>query len=98
MNDRQARGVLIIDTAKSKDGDVGLVAVIPVGMAQISSVVMSPISGTDVEKGTEFGHFLFGGSDIIVLFQSAAAADIFKPKNYLHYGKSIAKLNHSNLP
>ncbi len=63
----QARGVLVLD---SNDPAVGYVAVAPIGMAQVSSVSMNTqLVGQQVVKGQEFGHFAFGGSDIILLFQ-----------------------------
>ena len=65
----QARGILTIDTTGSPYGDVGVVAVIPVGMCQVSSVNMTHETGTECLKGDEFGYFTFGGSDIIVLTQ-----------------------------
>ncbi|CAG9297563.1 phosphatidylserine decarboxylase [Celerinatantimonas diazotrophica] len=64
----QSRGIVIIDTAKSEDGDIGLVATLPIGMAHVSSVHMTHEVGTMAKKGDEFGYFLFGGSDIIMLF------------------------------
>lgn len=90
----QARGYLIIDTSNSPAGDVGLVAAIPVGMCQVSSVLLNqPILGQHVEKGTEFGHFEFGGSDIILLFQKGRlpADGINTDKNsYRYYGTSVS--------
>ncbi|QKX07060.1 phosphatidylserine decarboxylase [Aquimarina sp. TRL1] len=62
---KQTRGVLILDTGEKN----GLVAVIPVGMAQVSSVNMNATAGVHLFKGQEFGYFLFGGSDIILLYQ-----------------------------
>jgi phosphatidylserine decarboxylase precursor len=65
----QTRGVLTIDTSGSDAGDVGIVAVIPVGMAHVASVKLTAVQGTRCAKGEEFGYFQFGGSDIILLFQ-----------------------------
>ena len=63
----QARGVIIVDTGET---GIGLVATIPVGMAQVSSVHMyTDLVNTTVTKGQEFGYFAFGGSDIIMLFE-----------------------------
>ncbi len=61
----ETRGVVIIETANG-----GLVAVIPVGMCQVSSVNFeeSVKAGAEVKKGDPLGYFLFGGSDIIMLF------------------------------
>lgn len=68
----QARGVLTIDTSTSPDGDVGIVAVLPIGMCQVSGVNMTHQTGASCAKGDEFGYFTFGGSDIIILFQAGA--------------------------
>ncbi|UTA66194.1 phosphatidylserine decarboxylase [Emticicia sp. 21SJ11W-3] len=76
----QARGVVIIDTG---DASIGSVATIPVGMAQVSSVHMySNLAGQTVNKGTEFGYFAFGGSDIIMLFE--------KPVDQLKFVETVA--------
>ena len=62
----QSRGVFVVDA-----GDpIGLVAAVPIGMAQVSGVDMyTKLKGKKVEKGDEFGKFRFGGSDTILLFQ-----------------------------
>ncbi len=60
----QARGLLVLES-----DSVGLVAVLPIGMAQVSSVTLTPEVGTELAKGEEFGFFQFGGSDIIMVFQ-----------------------------
>lgn len=61
----QERGLIVIDSPK-----VGLVAVLPVGMSFVSSVNLTPDIGAKLRKGDEFGFFDFGGSDIVMLFQS----------------------------
>ena len=38
-------------------------------MAYVSSVNLTPEVGAVLQKGDEFGYFLFGGSDIVMLFQ-----------------------------
>ncbi len=60
----QTRGLLMLDSP------IGLVAVLPIGMAQVSSVNMPAVVGAYLNKGDEFGYFMFGGSDIIVLFEA----------------------------
>ncbi|NVK66049.1 MAG: phosphatidylserine decarboxylase, partial [Flavobacteriales bacterium] len=63
---QQARGVFVVDTG----GPAGLVASVPIGMAQVSGVDMyTKMEGKKVKKGDEFGKFMFGGSDTILLFQ-----------------------------
>ncbi len=65
----QTRGYVIVDTEK-----YGLVALIPMGMAQVSSVNFEDNVrvGSTHEKGDMLGNFLFGGSDFIMLFQDKA--------------------------
>jgi len=69
----QTRGVAIVDTGK-----YGLVALIPMGMAHVSSVNFEGIvrPGITHEKGDMLGNFLFGGSDFIILFQEKAGFEI----------------------
>jgi phosphatidylserine decarboxylase len=88
----QARGVITIDTTNSPYGNVGIVAVIPIGMSQVSSVNMIATVGSNLLKGDEFGYFLFGGSDIIVLFQEGACPQIPTGNHYRHYGTKIADI------
>ena len=88
---RQARGVITIDTTLQPEGNKGIVAVVPVGMCQVSSVHMTLKPSPDtVQKGTEFGKFLFGGSDIIVLFQKGMAPKIDECNVYRYYGRSMS--------
>lgn len=61
----QERGLVIIDSP-----EVGLVAVLPIGMSYVSSVNLTPEAGAILQKGDQFGFFLFGGSDIVILFQN----------------------------
>src|SRR6516164_906992 len=61
----QERGLIVIDSP-----EVGLVAVLPIGMGTVSSVNLTPEVGARLRKGDEFGFFMFGGSDMVMLFQS----------------------------
>lgn len=65
----QERGLVVIESPT-----VGLVAVVPVGMTVISSVNLTPEVGTELRKGDQFGYFLCGGSDIVILFQDKNVA------------------------
>ena len=69
----QTRGYVIVDTGK-----YGLVALIPMGMAQVSSVNFEDDVqvGGNHKKGDMLGNFLFGGSDFIMLFQKKAGFEI----------------------
>jgi len=66
----QARGCIIIDSP------IGLVAMLPVGMAQVSSVRLSVKKGDQVKKGQEVSYFQFGGSDYILVFEKGSGVDI----------------------
>jgi len=63
------RGYFIIDTGK-----YGLVAVIPVGLSTVGSVVFQEkylglTQPIPVKRGDELGHFLYGGSLVILVFE-----------------------------
>ncbi|KAF3056551.1 Phosphatidylserine decarboxylase proenzyme 2 [Daldinia childiae] len=60
----QTRGVIVIETENH-----GKVAVLPIGMAQVSSVVLTVKENDVVEKGQEISYFQFGGSDIVLIFE-----------------------------
>lgn len=72
----ETRACVIIDTGK-----YGLVAVLPIGMSQVSSVNFeeSVKVGAKVKKGDPLGYFLFGGSDIVMLFQPQAGFGLTAP-------------------
>jgi phosphatidylserine decarboxylase precursor len=72
----QTRGYVIVDT-----GRYGLVALMPMGMGQVSSVNFSDNVkvGSTHKKGDMLGNFLFGGSDFIMLFQPRAGFKIAAP-------------------
>jgi len=73
----QTRGYVIVDTR-----EYGLVALIPMGMAQVSSVNFEDDVkvGSRHEKGDMLGNFLFGGSDFVMLFQEKAGFKIMVQK------------------
>ena len=64
----ETRGVVILETC------VGLVALLPIGMGQVSSVNYEPNvkKGLKVKKGDPLGYFLFGGSDFVMIFEKQA--------------------------
>jgi len=84
---QQTRGLIVIDAPV-----VGKVAVLPIGMANVSSVILSCKPGDTVTKGvTEISYFQFGGSDYILLFQAKPKVDIVATAE-THYsvGQQIA--------
>lgn len=61
-----ARAIIIIE---ADNKDIGLVGVMPVGMSEVSSCVVSVQEGQHVNKGDEIGYFQFGGSTHCLIFQ-----------------------------
>ncbi|MGN0039333.1 MAG: phosphatidylserine decarboxylase [Coriobacteriales bacterium] len=75
----ETRGLVVIETA-----DCGLVAVMPVGTLQESSVVFDEAVkvGARVQKGSDLGCFLYGGGDVVMLFQSKVDFSVTAPKKF----------------
>jgi phosphatidylserine decarboxylase precursor len=73
----ETRGCVIIETK-----EYGLVALLPIGMSQVSSVNFEDTvkPGTTVKKGDMLGYFLFGGSDFVLLFQSKVGFTLTVPQ------------------
>jgi Phosphatidylserine decarboxylase len=82
----QTRGLVVIES------EIGLVAVLPMGMAQVSSIVLTVEAGQTLQKGDEISYFQFGGSDIVMVFQRQSNVNITAHQN-VHYrmGAAIAK-------
>ncbi len=74
----ETRDLVVVDT-----GEYGLVAILPIAMSQVSSCNFedSVVVGAHVEKGDPMGYFLFGGSDICMVFQEGVKVDYLPPKN-----------------
>ena len=81
----EARGCVILETE-----EFGLVALLPIGMSPVSSVSFDPTlkEGTRVLKGDVMGHFLFGGSDFIILFQAGYEFTLDSLRHDSHQGYS----------
>jgi phosphatidylserine decarboxylase precursor len=62
----QTRGLVVIESP------IGLVACLPMGMAQVSSVMITAEEGVTLRKGEELGYFQFGGSDFVMVFERAS--------------------------
>jgi phosphatidylserine decarboxylase len=87
----QARGLIVIDNPV-----IGLVATLPIGMAQVSSVELSVKPEQKVEKGQEISYFQLGGSDIVVVFQRKSNVTITASgdgTNHYNFGEQIAIAN-----
>ncbi|MCK4765352.1 MAG: phosphatidylserine decarboxylase [Candidatus Aminicenantes bacterium] len=85
---QQSRGLIVIDSTAHVGG---YVAVLPIGMAQVSSCNITAEVGSWLHKGEEFGYFLFGGSDIIILFDKDCKVNIcMKPNTHYKQGAAVA--------
>ena len=76
----QTRGLIVIDSP------VGLVACLPMGMAQVSSVVITAETGKTLHKGEELGYFQFGGSDFVMVFERASNVQLIS-QAHVHYNQ-----------
>lgn len=72
------RGVIVIDSP------IGLVAVCPIGMGQVSSIITTAEKGVTLQKGDEISYFQFGGSDICMAFQRKSNV-CFTAQSGVHY-------------
>ena len=73
----ETRDCVILDT------EYGLVAILPIGMSQICSCNWeeSVQVGAEVKRGDPMGYFLFGGSDIVMVFQRQVEFDLLVPED-----------------
>jgi phosphatidylserine decarboxylase len=76
----QTRGLVVIDSP------IGLVACLPMGMAQVSSVVITAEEGVTLYKGEELGYFQFGGSDFVMVFERSSNVQLISQPN-VHYNQ-----------
>lgn len=94
----ETRGRLILETQ-----EFGLVALLPIGMSPVSSVTFEPTlkEGVTVRKGDMMGHFLFGGSDVVMVFQAGYEFTLDSPRldstqgySHLLMGERLGRLRH----
>lgn len=81
------RALIFIEADNPK---IGLMCVMPVGMAEVSSCEITVTAGERVEKGDELGMFHFGGSTHCLLFRSGVSL------KFDFYGQSPS-LNATNM-
>jgi hypothetical protein len=85
---KQMRGIFILETP------LGTVAVIPVGMDFVSSVIITAEEGVYLHKGQEFGYFQFGASDYIMLFPSYMNINFTaKVNSHCYQGNQLAYMS-----
>lgn len=61
-----ARKVFVIDCDNK---NIGKLAIIYIGMAEVSSCVHTVNIGDKIKKGQQLGYFMFGGSSHAIIFQ-----------------------------
>jgi phosphatidylserine decarboxylase len=71
--------------------DIGLMCVLPVGMAEVSTCQMTVYEGQHVKKGDQLGMFHFGGSTHCLIFQPWVKLD------FDHHGQTPG-LHSKNIP
>ncbi len=73
----ETRGCVILETEEH-----GFVALLPIGMVAVGSVNFEENikQGVQVKKGDMLGHFAFGGSDFIMIFQDKVIFTLDAPK------------------
>ncbi len=82
----QTRGLIVIQSK------IGKVAILPMGMAQVSSIVVTAEEGVTLRKGEEISYFQFGGSDIVMVFERASNVSITaQPGVHYRTGTRIAQ-------
>ena len=92
-----ARGVAFI---QADNPEIGLMAIVMVGMAEVSSIEFDPLSG--FTKGQEIGRFHFGGSTHCLVFRpgvnlkfadaAVPAPDVTKPGSRVHVSSELARV------
>ena len=83
----ETRDCLIMDT------EYGLMAILPIGMSQVSSCNWedSVYPGAAVKAGDPMGYFLFGGSDIVMIFQEGLTIDLLS-REHINMGEPYASI------
>ncbi len=82
----QTRGLVVIESP------FGLVACLPMGMAQVSSINITAEEGVTLRKGEELGYFKFGGSDFVMCFERSSNVQITtQPNVHVQQGTCIGK-------
>ncbi|KAE8151413.1 phosphatidylserine decarboxylase-domain-containing protein [Aspergillus avenaceus] len=88
----QTRGVIIINNES-----LGRVAVLPIGMAMVSSVTVNEnLKDQKIKKGEEISHFAFGGSDCVIMFEQKARVSGFPDsdplaREHFFYGEKLCR-------
>lgn len=84
----ETRDCVILETS------FGYVAILPVGMSQICSCNFEPdlYVGKKVKKGDPLGYFMFGGSDIVMIFDKSVECVSLIENDHVLMGENYANL------
>lgn len=66
------RAVIFIE---AEEPAIGLMSLIPIGMAEVSSCIVTVKEGQKVKKGEQIGYFQFGGSTHCLVFRPGVIAE-----------------------
>src|SRR5208283_1127453 len=75
---------------------IGLMCVVPIGMAEVSSCVVTVSEGQRVKKGEQVGYFQFGGSTHCLVFQPEVISEFAAqtiPQGKFGAKSTLVKLN-----
>ncbi|MCE7995665.1 MAG: hypothetical protein HEP71_27045 [Roseivirga sp.] len=70
---------------------IGLMCVMPIGMAEVSSCQITVKAGDKVKKGQEIGMFHFGGSTHCLMFRKGVNLEFFT------YGATLGPDGDTNI-
>jgi phosphatidylserine decarboxylase len=72
------RAIVFIE---ADDPSIGQIALVFVGLTEVSSCNVTVKEGGTVKRGCEIGHFAFGGSTCCILFERAKLAELYITDN-----------------
>jgi phosphatidylserine decarboxylase len=87
------RAIIYIE---ADDPKIGLMVMMPIGMAEVSSCVLGDRikEGYRVKKGEELGYFQYGGSTYVLVFRPGAIKKfLVKENDDMKMGQAIAVAN-----
>ena len=86
----EARGIILMEDVYGRH-----VAICPLGMCQVASVNFEKdvVIGKNVKKGDPMGYFLYGGSDIVMIFEKDAGFTLSHEKGKrLNVGEEYGRI------
>lgn len=86
------RGIIYIE---ADNKDIGLMAVVPIGMVEVSTCDITVKAGDHIKKGDQLGMFHFGGSTHCLLFRKGVKVEGFPephPKENVPIRSALARV------